>query len=186
MSNTAKYFIDAEFIEDGVTIDLISIGIVSEDDREYYALNFNCDHDKASQWVKDNVLNCIPPKPTIITMLTTFPPKSIMDVYGQDGYKSKKLIGKEIIKFCNLEIEKPLFWGEWPSYDWVAFCQLFGTMMDLPKGFPMRCNDIIQLAEHLGFTSEDLPESLETEGNHNALLGAKTVKMRYEWLLKRQ
>ena len=51
-----RYFLDTEFIEDGKTIDLISIGIVCEDGRELYLANRNCDFDKASQWVKDNVL----------------------------------------------------------------------------------------------------------------------------------
>lgn len=32
-----KFFLDTEFLEDGRTIELISIGIVAEDDREYYA-----------------------------------------------------------------------------------------------------------------------------------------------------
>ena len=90
-------------------------------------------------------------------------------------------IGPSIKKWLQ-ESTPPNFWGEWPSYDWVVFCQLFGTMMELPAGFPMRCNDIVQLAEHIGLTSDDLPPSLETDGNHNALLGAKTVRMRYDWL----
>jgi 3' exoribonuclease, RNase T-like len=34
-----KIFYDTEFIEDGRTIDLISIGMVAEDGREYYAVN---------------------------------------------------------------------------------------------------------------------------------------------------
>ena len=59
--------------------------------------------------------------------------------------------------------------------------------MDLPDGFPMRCRDVIQYAEdHLGIPSDKLPPSLETDGNHNALLGAKTVKQRYEWLLDKE
>ncbi len=33
-----KIFYDAEFIEDGVTIDLISIAMVAEDGRELYAV----------------------------------------------------------------------------------------------------------------------------------------------------
>ena len=33
-----RYFYDTEFLEDGETIDLISIGIVAEDGREYYAV----------------------------------------------------------------------------------------------------------------------------------------------------
>ena len=51
-----RYFIDTEFIEDGKTIDLISIGIVAEDGREYYAQSVEFDHRKASEWVKENVL----------------------------------------------------------------------------------------------------------------------------------
>lgn len=51
-----RFFIDAEFIEDGRTIDLISIGIVREDGREFYAINDDCDWDKASDWVRENVL----------------------------------------------------------------------------------------------------------------------------------
>ncbi len=35
-----KYFIDSEFVDDGRTIDLISIGIVAEDGRELYFSNF--------------------------------------------------------------------------------------------------------------------------------------------------
>ena len=52
-----KYFYDTEFIEDGKTIDLISIGIVCEDGREYYAQSVEFDESKASEWVKENVLN---------------------------------------------------------------------------------------------------------------------------------
>jgi hypothetical protein len=55
-----KYYFDTEFIEDGKTIDLISIGIVADDGREYYAINENCDFSKASDWVKENVIAKLP------------------------------------------------------------------------------------------------------------------------------
>ena len=51
-----KYFLDTEFIEDGKTIDLISIGIVAEDNRSLYLINSECDWSKASPWVLENVL----------------------------------------------------------------------------------------------------------------------------------
>ena len=38
-----KYTYDTEFHENGRTIDFISIGIVCEDGREYYAENSECD-----------------------------------------------------------------------------------------------------------------------------------------------
>lgn len=74
-----KYFIDTEFIE-GVqvgwfkrtkpTIDLISIGIVAEDNREYYAISnefnlmeawtrFDIKNNEKIFWIRDNVLKPI-------------------------------------------------------------------------------------------------------------------------------
>lgn len=70
-----KYFYDTEFIEGsqskrfmGIkygetkpTIDLISIGIVSEDGRKYYAISkdFNLKEAWDRKWIRENVLNTI-------------------------------------------------------------------------------------------------------------------------------
>jgi 3' exoribonuclease, RNase T-like len=163
-----KFYIDCEFIENGSTIDLISIGLVCEDGREYYAISNEFDASKASVWVKENVLK---------NLYERF-------AYGSKmgAVKSRSRIKADILEFCG---NNPQFWGEWCSYDWVAFCQLFGTMMDLPQGYPMRCRDVIQMCEdELGLSSSELPASLETDGNHNALLGARTVKLRHDWLIE--
>ena len=45
-----KYWLDTEFIERPFTIDLISIGLVAEDGREFYAESSEVDWSKASQW----------------------------------------------------------------------------------------------------------------------------------------
>lgn len=61
-----KYFLDTEFIEGFHKplmgkrrhfIDLISIGIVSDDGREYYAISNEFDPKKADKWVLENVLD---------------------------------------------------------------------------------------------------------------------------------
>lgn len=63
-----KYFIDTEFIEGFHKplfgkrrhfIDLISIGIICEDGREYYAISNEFDPKDADLWVRDNVLSKI-------------------------------------------------------------------------------------------------------------------------------
>ena len=56
-----RYFYDSEFIEDGVIIDLVSIGVVCEDGREYYAVSSEFNPDKAGPWVRRNVLPKLPP-----------------------------------------------------------------------------------------------------------------------------
>lgn len=175
------YFLDAEFIEDSQkrAIDLISIGIVAEDGREYYACNDECDLSKANDWVKANVLPNLPAKHIGVNPGDP----DVSPLVRQDILRWKTLdaIAKDILEFCSPEkYGNPIFWGEWSSCDWVAFCWIFGDMIDLPKGFPMRCRDVIQWAEdHLGIDAEELPPSMETEGKHDALLGALSVRRRW-------
>lgn len=166
-----RYYLDTEFIEDGETINLISIGLVCEDGRELYLLNWECDFTKASLWVQNNVLAQLPEKNRRNLA------SSVNHMFGK--YTSKKRISIEVFNFCNPEIYgKPEFWAYYADYDWVVFCQLFGTMMDLPKGFPMYCRDIKQLCDQLG--NPRLPE--QKEGNHNALSDAKHNKVMWEFL----
>ncbi|HEU4360304.1 MAG TPA: hypothetical protein VFR27_02205, partial [Mycobacterium sp.] len=51
-----RYFYDTEFIDDGYTIELISIGVVAEDGREYYAVSTEFDAGRAGPWVRTHVL----------------------------------------------------------------------------------------------------------------------------------
>ena len=44
---TYRYFYDCEFIEDGQIIDLISIGVVDEQGREFYAISTGFDPARA-------------------------------------------------------------------------------------------------------------------------------------------
>lgn len=158
-----KYFLDAEFIEDGNTIDLLSLGIVDENDREQYVVNSEADQSKANDWVKANVLpHLMEAPPGFIGAPRSFP--------------------RAVVRQCMLDFvgedPSPQFWGYYADYDWVAFCQLFGTMMDLPKGFPMYCRDIKQLCDMLG--NPKLPE--QGKGEHHALLDARWNKQTYEFL----
>jgi len=161
-----RYWYDIEFIEDGKTIDLISIGIVAEDGREYYAISTEFDEKKASRWVKDNVLIHLPGKRIIAPKL-----RSIAH------YRTRSRIKKEVLSFIG--DDKPEFWAYYADYDHVALCQLFGTMMDLPKGWPMYTNDIKQLCDLLG--NPKLPD--QGKGEHNALDDAKWNKKAYEFLI---
>src|SRR5205814_10714422 len=81
--------------------------------------------------------------------------------------------------FCDPErYGKPELWGYYSAYDHVAFCQLFGTMMDLPKGFPMYTRDLKQWCDQLG--NPRLPE--QGKGEHNALADARHNRVMYEFL----
>jgi hypothetical protein len=151
-----KYFIDTEFIERGLEypIELISIGIVSEDNRQFYAVTDWWNPAHASDWVRDNVIAHL----------------------GNHTQSSRENIKQGVLDFIGSD--KPEFWGYYADYDWVVFCQLFGAMIDLPKGWPMYCRDIKQLCDSLG--KPELPKNGATE--HNAINDAYWNKLAYEFL----
>lgn len=132
-----RVFFDTEFIEDGRTIDLLSIGLVRADGATYYAEPAETDRSRASAWVRENVLSTL-----------TGP------------VKPRRVIAADVRKFVG---EEPEFWAWFAAYDWVALCQLFGTMMDLPDGWPMYCRDLKQVSDERGL---DLKQ---TDSVHNAL-----------------
>lgn len=167
-----KYFLDTEFIEYPGCIDLISIGIVAEDGREFYAISTEFDASMASEWVINNVLAKLPkriwecrPLPgaqTGIRLVETFRPQE---------YLTRREIACSILGFVG--DEKPEFWGYYADYDWVSFCWLFGTMMELPKGWPMYCRDFKQVLDSSVFKLA-LPKQESDE--HNALADARHLK----------
>ena len=161
-----RYWLDTEFIEDGKTIDLISIGMVAEDGRELYAENKECDLSRANEWVKENVLRHLYSHDTENRIKGN---KFSRDG-GRGGWLTRAEIAREIRLFCDPETYGlPEIWGYYADYDWVAFCQLFGCMIDLPKGFPMYCRDLKQLCDHCG--NPELPKQSSTE--HHALADAR-------------
>lgn len=155
-----RIFLDTEFIEDGRTIDLLSIGLVREDDHYFYAELAEADHSRASEWVRANVLP---------------------HLQGGIHVWKRKDLADAIIEFvspAHLLGPKPEFWGYYADYDWVALCQLYGTMMQLPDGWPMYCRDLKQWCDQLG--NPRLPE--QGKGEHHALADARWNKRAHEFL----
>jgi len=159
-----RYWLDTEFIEDGRTIDLLSIGIVAEDGREFYAENTEADLGEANDWVREHVLPQLG-RPALTSH------------FG--GRVSRAELRLDVEEFCNpSRYGKPEFWGYYADYDWVVFCQLFGTMVDLPKGWPMYCRDLKQWTDELG--NPALPE--QGKGEHHALADARWNRQAWEFL----
>ena len=149
-----KYWIDTEFIERPYTIDLISIGIVAEDGREFYAESSEVDWSKARHWTLENVRPQLSGKGM-----------SLEDI----GYSVRDFIEPD---------KHPVFWGYFPAYDWVVFTWLFGGMNDLPFSFPQLCLDIKQWAIELG--EPGLPQQIGAR--HHALADARWTKEAWGFL----
>jgi len=200
-----RYWYDTEFIEDGKTIDLISIGIVAEDGREYYAISTAFNASKASDWVKKNVLAHLPPRSPNPAY------ESPRIVEEARAWRNRVDIALDLLAFCSPEkYGKPEFWGYYSAYDHVALCQLYGTMMGLPRGYkkclncgssltesneshhaaicngeivkipgwPMYTRDIKQWCDELG--NPELPK--QDKGEHHALADARWNRLAWEFL----
>jgi hypothetical protein len=159
-----KFFYDTEFHEDedGSTIDLISIGIVAEDGREFYAVNLDADWSRihAHTWLEANVVPLLPS-------------------YGNKSWQTRAQIRAGVRQFLTGNVE---LWADYSAYDHVALAQLFGTMMDLPRGIPMFTNDVRAMAGWLGASERSLPPQFGSQ--HDALADARHVKAIHDYLHK--
>jgi len=188
-----RYFYDCEFIEDGATIDLISIGIVAEDGRELYMQSVEFDPDKASPWVQAHVLSSLLVCPRLSGNVRglyaheegqcTFaePTKGTTGAYADCPWRTREQIKREILHFMDTgTYGEPELWGYYSAYDHVAFCQLFGTMMDLPKGYPMLTYDLRQWLDMNGMKDIRQPD----DSVHNSLEDARWVAETYKRLVR--
>lgn len=188
-----QYFLNTQFIEDGRLIELISIGIVSSDNRELYLGNISCPFWQASPWVKDNVLT---PMPDQFTSDLRFLKQPI----DQTFWREKKDIAAQIIEFLGVNpTEKLEFWSYYSATHWVAFYQVFGPLMDLPKPIPQHCNDLKQECDRLevALYYKDIKQECEVprppavtlqlppkpKDSYSALANARWNKQAYELLM---
>lgn len=180
---TTRYITyDTEFLEDGKTIDLISIALVGDDGREYYAVNYDCNFERvcSDDWLWKNVCRYLPTTKSDADWELQ-PPN-----FGQLNcrldresalVKPKWVIANEVRDFIKSYSDSfltdedylPQLWAYYGAYDHVALAQLWGKMIDLPKCVPMFTHDLKQLVGQIeNFTYP------EREGNeHDALEDAR-------------
>jgi hypothetical protein len=145
-----RYFYDCEFIEDGVTIDLVSIGVVDEHGREFYAISSQFDPAKAIGWVRRNVLDKLPPP-------------------ADPAWRSLERIRTDLLAFLTEPGEAIELWAWMAAYDHVVLGQLWGDMRALPRAIPRFTHELRQRWEDAG--SPNLPPAPSDQ--HDALADAR-------------
>jgi hypothetical protein len=158
---TYRYFYDCEFIEDGRTIDLISIGVVDEHGREFYAISSQFDESKAIPWVRRNVLDKLPSP-------------------ADKAWRSRDRIREDLYDFLveplrrdpGLQLE---LWAWYAAYDHVVLAQLWGPMTALPREIPRFTKELRQLWDDAG--RPPLPDA--AAARHDALVDARHNLARY-------
>ncbi|WP_435215937.1 3'-5' exoribonuclease domain-containing protein [Streptomyces sp. bgisy034] len=183
---------DLEFLEDGHSIELISIGMVCDDGREYYAVNSDAPWDRIREhsWLMENVWPHLP----------LVGHKSGLKYAGGGEHKvgltspgtldrrdsrvkPHWVIANEVRDFIQAT-DDPHLWANCGAYDFVALAQLWGPLVHRPTGVPIRTNDIQQERARLGLRRDELPQ--QESGEHNALADARHNQTVRRWLAEQE
>jgi hypothetical protein len=169
-----RVWMDWEFLEDGVTIKPLSVGMVREDGAELYHEFIDAPWNDVlkNEWLKENVV------PGLSEGWNT----AIVTGEGNTVVKSKLAIRMKIYDFLysahKMQPGKLELWGWYSAYDHVCLAQLFGKMIDLPHWCPMYTHDLKQEFDRLG----NPQYARQTEGLHNSLADAKFLRDKHLWL----
>lgn len=101
---------------------LISLGIVSDCGKTFYAEYMDYDEDQCDNWIKENVI------------------KNLYLKEKENDYSLEKCRVKstkdEIIAVLEIWLEQfdsIEMWSDCYAYDWVLFCNIFGGAFSIPK-----------------------------------------------------
>lgn len=173
-----KIFFDTEFTGLHQHTTLISIGCVAEDGRTFYAEFTDYDQCQVDDWVQKNVINNLIVHPER---------KHYYKVTDTDEiYKScSNGVANRLFKWLQ-QFEKVEMWSDCLAYDWVLFCRLFGSALNIPRNVYYIPFDICTLMKIKGVDPDvNREEFAGIEGTkHNALHDALVIKACYEKLMQ--
>jgi hypothetical protein len=191
-----RYFLDTEFVNDALGLNLISIALVCDDGREYYAQSLDAPLERSNAFVQKHVW----PGLTNVAGWEVWMGKKIVvvgdnvrlaTIRSEDltklgvgftigpAWQTDDRIAEDLVRFVDPETYgRPEIWGYYCDYDWVLVTRLFGDFESQPKGWPWYCRDLKQWCDMLG--GPRLPAL--GKGEHNALFDARWNKVAYEYL----
>lgn len=174
-----RFYHDAEFREDGKTIDLISYAILAETGESLYAINQDADWDRITEhrWLNDNVMPHLPGR-------WRYDAERDREVWRPDASNplvmSRPRIAAALTEFVSSygpDRDEHELWAWYGAYDHVAMAQLFGPMIALPACLPMHTNDLKTLVG-----MRQVPAHLHGKNEHDALADCHFDRRVYEWV----
>jgi hypothetical protein len=175
-----KVFFDTEFTGLHKNTSLISIGLIAEDGRFFYAENVDYDKSQLNDWLKENVIaNTSYLKDTENVDLTS------TSLFAYYNVASLNIIRADLIDWLS-QYESVEMWSDCLAYDWVLFNDIFGTAFDIPKNVYYIPFDICTLFKLKGVDPDISREefaNMAGEEKHNSLHDAKVIKTCYERLM---
>ena len=172
-----KLFLDTEFTGLHQNATLMSLALVAEDGRAFYAEFTDYDASQCDDWVRQHVL--------AHTRWLHEPgstpgqwQENALSLCLGDQAQVRMAVEAWLGQFDQLEI-----WADCPAWDWVLFCELFGGALGLPQNIYYLPFDLVTLfkARQLdpdtnreAFVGWPAPDDAGGEkARHNALYDAR-------------
>jgi len=168
-----KLFLDCEFTGLRQNTALISIGLVSEDGRTFYAEVCGFDQEGVDTWIIENVIA------NLRFGNNRSVPTLDLEHYDMCGWQTelREKLYEWLAQFDQVEI-----WSDCLAYDWVLFCQIFSGAFEIPKHIYYIPFDICTVFKLKGIDPDvNREEYAGLDGKkHNALHDARVIKACYE------
>ena len=191
-----KLFFDTEFtgLHQGTT--LISIGIISECGKKFYAELNDYDELQVDEWLQQNVINRLLMAPPLegedeyysaVRDQSNPAPNDLYWGYSLKLRCDKRELEQELTRWIR-QFSAVEMWSDCLSYDWVLFNQIFGHAFNIPSNVYYIPFDICTLFKVKGIDPDISREEfanldLDNEFKHNALWDAKVIRACYDKLM---
>lgn len=177
-----KIFFDTEFTGLHQHTSLISIGLIDEEGKTFYAEFIDYNRMYVDNWIRDNVIANLKfnneSKPFVL--------------YDCDDWKileSRVPIKEWLTKWLS-KYEYVEMWSDCLAYDWMLFNQLWGHAFSIPKNICYIPFDICTLMKIKGVDPDINREMFagylapNKSWKHNSLWDARMIKECYERLIR--
>jgi hypothetical protein len=186
-----KIFFDTEFTGLHQNTTLISIGLISECGKTFYAELTDYDKSQINEWLKINVIENLNLETDFKKELKFFKETTIDFSKENCRYLGGMPDLKLTLQNWLSQFESVEIWSDCLAYDWVLFNQIFGHAFNIPKNVYYIPFDICTLFKVKGVDADISREEFcgfsdikEVQNKHNALFDAKVIKMCYERLVQ--
>ncbi|OUO77930.1 hypothetical protein B5F53_12015 [Blautia sp. An249] len=196
-------FFDMEFTGLRQNTTPISLGIVSEDGKRFYAEFTDYNESQCDKWIKENVIKHMSLKnrglgawADELEINGEIIEDGIFNVYGNERFISDNL------KIWLEDFDTIQFVSDVCHYDFVLLVDLLtngGTALDLPRNISAVCHDLnMDIAQHFhmsdheafGMSREQImndlcrPEDIVTGDKHNSLYDAEVIRAIYQEIVR--
>ena len=137
-----KIFLDTEFTGLHRNTTLISIGLVSECGKTFYAEMIDYDYMQLNPWITENVINNLTNQ--------SMPDNSYTISEGNMNCKCDSKWLKIYLKHWLSQFKEVEIWSDCLAYDWVLFCNIFGEAFKIPENVYYIPFDICTSFKELG------------------------------------